>query len=500
MIDFSGVLEDCGGTLEKILSHKNDRAVLQMRMDDGSRRILRICSREIPAYRMLTGHTCPFLPKVYSTRMVSGLFTAEEEFADGVSLQEMIAGGARMNEERVRSISRKICAAASFLHAGGYIHRDIKPEHVLLTADGGLYLMDLDASMRIAPEKAEDTQLLGTAMYAAPEQFGLSRSDERTDIYALGILMNELLTGKHPAVIRYEEGPLKDIISRCIQINPADRYPCMDELEEALKTVPDGMPRAGRTPEHRFPGWKRAALAAGTLCMMMVALWILPGESSMPAGQVLQEPAMVEGTEYLQLYREGTRETMYHNFRLGAQSAALYTEDGVLVDETWNVYADSSIGFIEGWKSQYHGWTLVSEDCDMGASGYLHAEKDGKHYAIEVMVVGEPMSVYTKVPALGDYTDGYVQPEVHAHISPDEIVRISYRPGQPKTVYLAAMDGFCDLKPVCDSGLVEIRPYEDAVAWEEPVFEMIFDCPDGGDALIEVVSMYNTVIFYFEEE
>lgn len=61
----------------------------------------------------------------------------------------------------------------------------------------------------------ENDALLGTAIYAAPEQFGLSRSDARTDIYAMGILMNELLTGLHPAVTRYEAGPLKDVITRC---------------------------------------------------------------------------------------------------------------------------------------------------------------------------------------------------------------------------------------------------------------------------------------------
>lgn len=79
----------------------------------------------------------------------------------------------------------------------------------MLTPEGKVYLIDLDAAMQLAPEKKSDTQLLGTAVYAAPEQFGLTRSDVRTDIYAVGILLNILLTGVHPAVEQYRSGDQK---------------------------------------------------------------------------------------------------------------------------------------------------------------------------------------------------------------------------------------------------------------------------------------------------
>jgi serine/threonine protein kinase len=79
----------------------------------------------------------------------------------------------------------------------------VKPDHVILAEDGRVVLIDLDGSMEIQPEKSEDTRLLGTALYAAPEQFGLARSDQRTDVYAVGILLNEMLTGAHPAVKQY---------------------------------------------------------------------------------------------------------------------------------------------------------------------------------------------------------------------------------------------------------------------------------------------------------
>lgn len=68
-----------------------------------------------------------------------------------------------------------------------------------------------------------------------PEQFGLTRSDQRTDIYAVGILLNELLTGVHPAIETYKEGFLGNVIATCINMNPSDRYQTVKELINALE-------------------------------------------------------------------------------------------------------------------------------------------------------------------------------------------------------------------------------------------------------------------------
>lgn len=154
----------------------------------------------------------------------------EEEYIDGLSLQEMIDGGEEMSEARARDIVSSICGTLADLHAIGIIHRDVKPEHVMLTPEGKVYLIDLDAAMQLAPEKKSDTQLLGTAVYAAPEQFGLTRSDVRTDIYAVGILLNILLTGVHPAVEQYRSGDLAKIIAKCTEMNPGSRYQNASEL------------------------------------------------------------------------------------------------------------------------------------------------------------------------------------------------------------------------------------------------------------------------------
>lgn len=592
MIDFQQFYSDRGCVCKRTLSRKNDSAVYHMQDSDGSSFILRIYRYELSAYRELEGHTCVNLPQIYRTYIQDGLFFTEEEYIDGISLQEMIAGGARMDETRTRNITAEICNAAAYLHTEGFIHRDIKPEHVLITPEYRVVLIDLDAAMRIQQEKTNDTQLLGTAMYAAPEQFGLSRSDGRTDIYAVGILMNELLTGVHPAVIRYRQGPLERVIDRCTQMNPADRYQSAAELIAALDdadaaSVSDAFvgPFSGaKQPVQRRQSWFGKFAAGISVCLLAVILfWSLPDPaaySQQPSDEKIQqenrqdeaEPPMkeadsleeqdkpsetedfeekpvttnpaeshkpseeskppvrqtavknpetqeepkasapdtsepeedhaarVKGTEYLQLYKEGQRETVYINFRRGSQSAKLFTEDGILVDETWNVYADKEVGIILSWHDYYEGWTLRSENCDMGAVGYLHAEKDGKHYAIQVLVVGEPMSAYSKLPELGDYTDGYIQPKVYPEIHRSEIIKLSYKRDEPVQLYLVAMDGFHNLQPQCRSELVTITPCADALAWHEPVFSMVFDNPDGGDVMFEIISNHTNLIFCFAEE
>lgn len=228
---------DCSAVIKELkirpirrLSHKENSTVFTASKEDDTVFVMRVYDRETAAYKMLEGKDIPGLPRVYGCRFVHGFFVVEEEYIDGISLQEMIDGGEKMSEARARDIVSSICGTLADLHAIGIIHRDVKPEHVMLTPEGKSYLIDLDAAMQLAPEKKSDTQLLGTAVYAAPEQFGLTRSDVRTDIYAVGILLNILLTGVHPAVEQYRSGDLAKIIAKCTEMNPGSRYQNASEL------------------------------------------------------------------------------------------------------------------------------------------------------------------------------------------------------------------------------------------------------------------------------
>ncbi len=249
------------------LSDKGSSAVFKVSGEDGTVFVLRIYDCEPVAYKMLEGADIPGIPKVFACRFVEGYFCVEEEYIDGISLQEMVDGGERMEEARARELILVICRTLSSLHARGIIHRDIKPEHVMLTAEGKIYLIDLDAAMRLIPEKTSDTRLLGTAVYAAPEQFGLKRSDARTDIFAVGILLNILLTGVHPAVQQYAKGDLAEIIAKCTEMNPAYRYQDVETLISDLSRAALSEQKAKRLRKRKF--------VAGTIGAAMLVLGIL---------------------------------------------------------------------------------------------------------------------------------------------------------------------------------------------------------------------------------
>ena len=118
------------------------------------------------------------------------------------------------------------------LHSIGAVHRDVKPENIILRGDNAV-LIDFDAARFHKPENSADTQILGTTGFAAPEQYGLSQSDIRTDIYALGVLINVMLTGEHPSR-HLAKGRMGRIVDRCTQVNPQRRYKNVLRLMEAL--------------------------------------------------------------------------------------------------------------------------------------------------------------------------------------------------------------------------------------------------------------------------
>ena len=121
-----------------------------------------------------------------------------EEFINGVTLEEYRESRRVLTEEQVCSIVSDLCDALFEIHNRGIVHRDIKPENVMLSNDGVVKLIDFGIARSIKEGKRQDTEILGTAGYAAPEQFGYRQTDARADVYAVGVLMNKLLTGELP--------------------------------------------------------------------------------------------------------------------------------------------------------------------------------------------------------------------------------------------------------------------------------------------------------------
>lgn len=217
----------------KILSRKNGAQIMRLRHRHLDRDlILRHYTKPVPAYDILKKLYHPNLPEVYDSLRFSDGQIVLEEAIDGLTVAEVLETG-RYTKQGAADILRKTCAAVAALHGHGIIHRDIKPENVMVTASGEVKLIDLNASELTSPEQKRETAVLGTIGYAAYEQLGIARCDERTDVFSLGVLLNVMLTGEHPSR-KTAGGRLGRIILKCTQIDPNRRYSSAEELMLAL--------------------------------------------------------------------------------------------------------------------------------------------------------------------------------------------------------------------------------------------------------------------------
>ena len=534
-MDFSSILNRYETAECKALSRKEDSAVYRVREKHAGYFILRLYSREMPVYEAVKRQDCPGFPQVYDCRWEQGYFVVKEQFIDGISLQEMIDGGEKMEEKRAVRITSQICRALACLHEKGFIHRDIKPEHVLLTAKGELFLIDLDAAMRIEPKK-NDTRLLGTTGYAAPEQFGLTRSDVRTDVFSVGILLNMLLTGQHPAVLRYRSGAAAEIIQKCTAMNPMDRYQNMEELYAALSWQKPQQPTVFETDDHmtntnrtvpemgnehkpdaeknRAAG-KKIAVFAAVLLLCLAGIFgmkhFLPNDEAGTSAKDGNSAETVQSTENLHPLRAENGElqlyldylggpTLRYNSCAGSQCLSMLTEDNVPIESDWKVYADEQIGWITGWEEEWLGWRLESRGSQPGAEGFVHAQKDGKTYAVRIVVTGYPISAYTKTPSFADMADGYLAPTADANGDGMEFVRQTYDPQKRVTLYLAVSPSFENIVPVCSDDRVTIEKCKNQGDWpNDKVYKLTFDNPNGGDAVFQITHTAGRLAFKFTE-
>ena len=136
------------------------------------------------------------LPKHIGTFENDIMYVAVREYIEGQTLDEY-AFLNDLSENEIKKICVKICDILGTLHhrKNPIIHRDIKPQNIIIRPDGGVALIDFDIAREYQSGSDTDTIFIGTVAYAPPEQYGFSQTDARTDIYSLGILLRFLLTG-----------------------------------------------------------------------------------------------------------------------------------------------------------------------------------------------------------------------------------------------------------------------------------------------------------------
>lgn len=221
--------------IERTLKQSERGRVLLVRhKDTGSRAICKQFHGDGAVCRLLMGVCCPNLPRMELVREADGLVTTLEEYIQGDTLAFLLAAGS-LTPKQSKEIMLQLCRGLSVLHDLGIIHRDIKPENVILRGDTAV-LIDFDAARVEKNTGSHDTVLMGTAGYAAPEQYGFAQTDARSDIYSMGVLLNIMLTGQHPAA-QLTDGCYAEVIQRCIEVNADRRYQSAAELAKALDTA-----------------------------------------------------------------------------------------------------------------------------------------------------------------------------------------------------------------------------------------------------------------------
>ena len=160
------------------------------------------------------------------------------EYVEGISLAEWVDARGPRPPRQVREAALSLCRVLEDLHSQNppVICRDVKPQNVIRDETGRCHLIDLGAARRYRAERREDTVFLGTQATAPPEQFGYQQTDQRSDVYSLGMLMRFLLTGGYDPLPRLPgRGALAWIIRRCTAFDPQDRYPSARAVSRALQ-------------------------------------------------------------------------------------------------------------------------------------------------------------------------------------------------------------------------------------------------------------------------
>lgn len=268
----------------------------------------------------------PNIVSIFSVDECDGRVVLVMELVEGKTLRELM-GPAGMTASQFLDIAVSLADAVGAAHARGVMHRDLKPENIMVTTSGWVKILDFGlAKFRsdTTPVSEADTRLsagltisgmaLGTVPYMSPEQADGDAVDHRSDIFSLGAVFHEMLTGSQPfrgrtvaqlltAILRDDPPPLRssradlpaeldDIVQRCLRKRPADRYGSAVDLHASLKqlrrqvesgaaTPRDGViPAAAASwiddePDAVGPGWWVLLNTRWGLAGVLAGLWML---------------------------------------------------------------------------------------------------------------------------------------------------------------------------------------------------------------------------------
>lgn len=218
--------------------HNHENIIFVKHRETGERFIKKLLTTyDKSIYEYMMAHPIGHMPKIIELFEAAETLIVIEELIPGDTVEQLLGEGT-LKEQQAIGIIIELTKILEELHhlENPIIHRDVKPSNVIVSRSGEVWLLDVNVAKWHDPEETDDTRHMGTWNYAAPEQvgYGLTASSPKTDVYALGMLLNVMLTGEFPKEQR-AKGRIWSVIERCISLDADARYTTAELREELEK-------------------------------------------------------------------------------------------------------------------------------------------------------------------------------------------------------------------------------------------------------------------------
>ena len=234
----------------------------------------------------------PSIIKVIPDRERTGIYMVMEWF-DGKTLRDILKQDRTIAPGRAARIVAAVCDALEYIHGHGIVHGDIRPENVMVGAGDRIKLIDFGGAIKAAARRLTMTKLsqaIGTSEYVSPEELKGRRGDARSDIYALGVMLYEMLTGKMPfqgvelydRIRNYPIPPremdpgispqLQEVIYRALEPDPQNRYKSAHDFSQDL----GHLEAVGVADRVEIRDWKKKRRKASSKLAIYVLIALIP--------------------------------------------------------------------------------------------------------------------------------------------------------------------------------------------------------------------------------